>query len=72
MSTQESNSEAWYFTWSRFITREDVQRITRKATRWQKFKLLFRRSRYCFDKGAVIRYKKMGDAIYIMRKGTRL
>lgn len=72
MTTQVSNSETRYLTWSPFITREDVQKITRKATPWQKFRLLFRRSKYSFDSGAIIRYKEMDNIVFVMKRGTHL
>lgn len=54
------------------FTAEDVRKITRKATRWQKLKLLFVPSQYSFDDDCVIRYKKMDDTIFVMKKGTKL
>ena len=54
------------------FTAEDVRKITRKATRWQKFKLLFVRSQYSFDENVVIRYKKMDGIIFVMKRGTTL
>lgn len=54
------------------ISRKEVEFITKKASRLTKFKLLFRRSHYSVDGKALIRYKKMGDTIYVMKRGTRL
>lgn len=52
------------------FTAEDVRKITRNATSWQKFKLLFVRSQYSFDENVVIRYKEMDGIIFVMKRGT--
>lgn len=62
-------------TWSNaapIISAEDVAKITQKATLWQKFRLLFKRSRYSYDysakdKGCLIRYKKL-DGMYFVKE----
>lgn len=61
-------------TWSYkpVFTKEQVEKITKKATLWQKFKLLFVKSHYSIDGKAMIRYKKMGDKVYVMKRGTHL
>jgi hypothetical protein len=62
------------YTWTHqpVFTKEMVKAITAKASLWQRFKLLFVASRYSFDDDAVIRYKRMGGIVYVMKRGTKL
>lgn len=53
------------------VTRKQLDKITRKATISEKFRLLTKKSHYSFDDGCIIRYKQMGDTIYVMRRGTK-
>lgn len=56
------------------VTKSQVDKVKKKATRLQRLMLLFRRSKYSFDisdEGTYrVRYKLMGDVVYIMKRGT--
>lgn len=54
------------------ITKEQVEKITEKASLLTNFRLLFVKSRYSFDDGSVIRYKQMGGITYVMKRGTHI
>lgn len=57
-----------------FITAKMVGETTKRATLFQKLRLLFIRSKYSFnntDDGLyVVRYKTMKNTVYIMKRGT--
>ena len=55
-----------------FITKKQVKAITKKATKWQKLRLLFKPSHYSIDGKAIIRYKWLDGVCYVMKKGTKL
>lgn len=53
-----------------FITRAEVEAITAKASRLDRLKLKFRRTRYSLDNGTMIRYKLMGNTVYVLPEKT--
>lgn len=72
--TQDTTEQVTW-TWHKaepVITKEQAQNITSRATIFKRFLLLFKKSRYSFDQGAIIRYKEMGGTHYVMKRGTRL
>jgi len=67
-------SKSSYQVWTSkpLFSKKEIESITKKATRWEKLKLVFHSSMYSFDDDTVIRYKMMDGKIYIMKKGTKL
>lgn len=54
------------------FTKEQVENITKKATRREKLRLLLRENRYSIDGDSIVRYKEMDDKLFVMKRGTRL
>jgi hypothetical protein len=65
-------TQAWSVRYQPIITKEQVEAITKKATIWQKLRLLFRPSHYSFDDKSIIRYKEMDGITFVMKRGTKL
>lgn len=65
-------TSTWTVRLDPVITKKMVEQTTRKATIWQKVRLLIRPSQYSFDGKSIIRYKEMDGICYVMKRGTRL
>lgn len=65
-------SKATQISYKWLITKEEVEAITKKATIWQKFKLVFRPSHYSIDGKTIVRYKEMDGITFVMKRGTKL
>lgn len=74
MRKLEQPTTASYQSWTSepLFTRKQVEAITERASLISKMRLIFRRSRYVFDDGAMFRYKEMDGKIYVMKRDTRL
>lgn len=74
MTTQpeDNKTTTWSVRCSSVFTKEQAEQITKKATRWQKLRLFFRPSHYSIDGKSVIRYKRMGGMLFVMKRGTKL
>lgn len=70
--TIKNEYQTWIFVNDPPITAEQARKITKKATIFQKFRLLFHRSEYSVDGDFVIRYKVMGNELYVMKRGTKI
>lgn len=68
-------TETWKVTYKPFVTKKEVDAATKKASYWQKLRLLFRRSYFSIDYSDdgvyIARYKKMDDTVFVMKRGTK-
>lgn len=62
----------WTVNWQPFITKKEVDRITKKATLKQKIRLFFRPSHYSIDGKYIIRYKQMDGIAFVIKRGSKL
>lgn len=72
MSNQKRTGTYTFKMREPILTKEQVKKITQKATIWQKIRLLSRPSKYSIDNGSIIRYKEMDGIRFVMKRGTKL
>lgn len=55
-----------------YITKKDVEKITRKASWHTRLRLVFVPSQYSIDGKSIIRFKQLKGITYVIRRGTKL
>lgn len=68
MMEMETKATYWKVSYQPAVRYKDVAKIKLNASRWAKFKLLFKRTKYSFDNGYTIPYKDMGNIRYVLKR----